>query len=719
MPLRNVQKVTAYLMASLGLALLAFSGELGPVGTMLTVAAFIASWWFEEPLIATKKWSQGWNTATLAVFVLQFIRWWTGVGFVTAAVQFAAFLQINKLFNRRSQSDYDHILVLSLIHLIGSSILFSDLEYAILFIFYVIITPWHLMLGQIRREVEAKYLEKKDAESIYNFRRVLKSKRLISGRLLIGTALLSLPVYVLTAVFFLTFPRIGFGLLAGQTGLSRQSVGFSDTIELGDLVPLADNPLAVARVEFEGKAPPMEVLRTIHWRATAYDRYDGKQWLRTLSYGSTVRLRGALYLLGDDGEAAPDLGRDYIAMDITLQPLYPRVLIVPQAAPYVEMTYKQPIRVIRQRLSWGPSSEIRYSDPFDAGLSYRVYVSRDGVMREPASPFGFDDTSGAGKLAPFLQVPTLSKRLTDLAAGFAAEYPDPSERALAIASWLSSSYGYTRSEYRAVGKAGDPVEAFLFSWKEGNCEYFSTAMVLLLRAGGIPARNVAGFIGGQWNGIGSYLMIREGDAHSWVEAYLPGRGWALFDPTPSSASPEFVTNAVLSKLLLFFDVVSLAWQKHVIAYDLSRQGKFMKAGYVKLLKWRNDFQGLRKGFIYRFTEPHKRLLLVLFMLVAWFLYFASLRKESILQAPAAYRQTVSVRKAMNLMSVLDRRLELLGLQRPPSRPPLRHGSMISPNMKDPATMLDIVRIYNEARFGSRILPPAEYRGLVQKIKALE
>jgi hypothetical protein len=383
------------------------------------------------------------------------------------------------------------------------------------------------------------------------------------------------------------------------------------------------------------------------------------------------------------------------------------------------MTYKQPIRMIRQRLTWGPSQEIRYSDPFDAGISYRVFMARDFAGLSMNLPFKFADKRFDEDLGNYLQVPHSSTAFQELTDDFAVRYPDPTLRAQAIESWLRSSFGYTRSEFRKVPKKKSPVDAFLFDWKEGNCEFFSTAMVLLLRNTGIPARNVAGFLGGQWNRIGNYLIIREGDAHSWVEAHLPDRGWVMFDPTPASSSPDFITNPFFTTLLQFFDVVSLAWQKHVIAYDLSRQSKFMKAGYDRFMKWRSSAGSLGRNVSYDFGSEHKRILIVLIMLVVWLVYFASIRKETMLAAPMLYRQSVSVRKAVNLLSILDRRLETLGLHRPPSRPPLKHGRFISTNMKDSASMLEIVEVYNETRFGSRMLPPQEYRDLVQRIKVLE
>lgn len=147
-------------------------------------------------------------------------------------------------------------------------------------------------------------------------------------------------------------------------------------------------------------------------------------------------------------------------------------------------------------------------------------------------------------------------------------------------------------------------------------------MVLLLRSGDIPARNAAGFLGGQWNKIGNYLIIREGDAHSWVEAYFPEHGWVIYDPTPASGSPEFVTNPYLSTMLQFFDIISLGWQKHVIAYDLSHQSKFLRTSYSKFMQYRRRMGGLGNKAEYRFGPEQKRLLIVLAMLIFWALFKA-------------------------------------------------------------------------------------------------
>src|SRR5699024_1231471 len=79
---------------------------------------------------------------------------------------------------------------------------------------------------------------------------------------------------------------------------------------------------------------------------------------------------------------------------------------------------------------------------------------------------------------------------------------------------------------------GEPVEDFLFNTQRGHCEYFASSAVLMLRSIGVPARMVNGFLGGTWNDVGDYLTVRQGDAHAWVEVFVPKLGWIPFDPTP-------------------------------------------------------------------------------------------------------------------------------------------------------------------------------------------
>src|SRR6185436_13828106 len=107
-------------------------------------------------------------------------------------------------------------------------------------------------------------------------------------------------------------------------------------------------------------------------------------------------------------------------------------------------------------------------------------------------------------------------------------------KAVRVEGYLRGKFEYTLSLTWDPGK--QPLSTFLFQQKKGHCEYFASAMAVLLRSVDVPTRLVNGFLMGEYNPIGDAYIVRESDAHSWVEVYLPGAGWTEFDPTPGSST---------------------------------------------------------------------------------------------------------------------------------------------------------------------------------------
>ena len=127
----------------------------------------------------------------------------------------------------------------------------------------------------------------------------------------------------------------------------------------------------------------------------------------------------------------------------------------------------------------------------------------------------------------------------------------------------------TRSNCR-ISETADPLAYFLFTRRKGHCEYFASAMAVMLRSLEIPARMATGFQSGVYNPVSDLWLVRASDAHSWVEAWIPGRGWTTFDPTPPDPNPPGF--ALLTRLTLYLDAAETFWQQWVVDYDLSRQG---------------------------------------------------------------------------------------------------------------------------------------------------
>jgi hypothetical protein len=120
------------------------------------------------------------------------------------------------------------------------------------------------------------------------------------------------------------------------------------------------------------------------------------------------------------------------------------------------------------------------------------------------------------------------------------------------------------------------LEDFLFENKAGHCEYFATAMVVLLREVGIPARIVNGFLGGEWNEHGKFFLVRESNAHSWVEVFFPKHGWVLFDPTPAG-DEGFLTRSRFSFITSYIDYLKYRWSRYVVDFNQKDQIRLLSS----------------------------------------------------------------------------------------------------------------------------------------------
>ena len=138
-----------------------------------------------------------------------------------------------------------------------------------------------------------------------------------------------------------------------------------------------------------------------------------------------------------------------------------------------------------------------------------------------------------------------------------------------------------------VGRDGDaPLEDFLFKYRSGHCELFASAMVLLLRSQGIHARLVTGFLGGELNRLG-YVVVRQGNAHAWVEAWIPGEGWRTFDPTPPSGRPAMAEQSFASLAGQLYDSLVFQWDRYVLTYGVEDQAEVVLRLWRQLHKlWR-------------------------------------------------------------------------------------------------------------------------------------
>src|SRR5207247_1026545 len=179
----------------------------------------------------------------------------------------------------------------------------------------------------------------------------------------------------------------------------------------------------------------------------------------------------------------------------------------------------------------------------------------------------------------YLQLPRdLDPRIADLARNITSKGSSTFDKASLVEAYLKRNYKYTLDLSWTPGP--QPVTTFLLAAKTGHCEYFASAMAILLRAAGIPTRLINGFLMGEYNPVGGDYIVREYDAHSWVEVYVPGRGWTEFDPTPPDPNHREMTLAL--QLSHYIDAIELFWNSYVIVYDSGSQLQLCRSAHGRL-----------------------------------------------------------------------------------------------------------------------------------------
>ena len=506
--------------------------------------------------------------------------------------------------------------------------------------------------------------------------------------LVVGTLL----TLVLAVPLFALLPRLGKPYLVGPgggAGGAMQSARFLEQIGM-DVIGRARSSRAVAlRLEYETPPPVGHEMR---FRAAVYNEYHGDGWSRG-------RVRTQRLARQRDGFFHVAEGQPRSWLGIWLEPTAGVGLVLPVEALRIDLAAPT------LHLDDGGLTHLQILHPDT--IRYRVGLSSSAGLHLGSGlppPFPVDEAARY----------EAGDRITALAAEVAGT-AETDEQARRVQAFLMREYSYSLD---LLGIRSDrPVEDFLFNWRRGHCEYFASSMVLMLRSLGIPARLVTGYLGAEYNPFEDYYMVRQSNAHAWVEAYLPDRGWTTFDPTPPSGLP--VSEKLGWSLLASqaYDYLLFRWDRYVLTF-----GFYDQLGIARRLVvfwsglWdgrgdREDTQRVSPAAEERLESPRREpdfswqpsavqvlpLALVL-ALAAWWTW----RHRPAFSGARAYRQ-------LRARSEKDLRLGLTS-----SVPPLELAARIARHRPVARLSADrLVDLYLQESFGGRELSDAERRELKQ------
>ncbi|GAB4281727.1 MAG: hypothetical protein Kow0029_26940 [Candidatus Rifleibacteriota bacterium] len=364
--------------------------------------------------------------------------------------------------------------------------------------------------------------------------------------------------FMLWLVFFYTVPRTESYGLASDTS-RRRLKGFSGNLKIGEGGLLEDNPAVVMRVKPTDRhgmsVSVLRRLRTKLLRGTTFATYSNGQWERNQIrryYVDLRKTRGEFELIHDF-----PAGKPLYQLEINLENIKPPVIFFPDQTVNAEFD--------ASFIAFESDGSTYF---LDKGTDRRRYLVR--LLLDPLEVQDslVKDITLTGSQRVYLSTANIEPRIKLLAGQIASGSETIHQRVEATMAYLLKNCSY--SLFENFGQDIDPVLHFLFYSKAGSCEHFASAMTLLLRCMGIPARPVNGYTMGDWNELGNFFTVRQRNAHTWVEVFFPKSGWVPFDPSPPDEfyEPEGEVGKLFKYLWEFYEG---QWFNYVYNFDYKTQ----------------------------------------------------------------------------------------------------------------------------------------------------
>ncbi len=700
-------------MIAVAMLALALAGGLHPALGLGFVVVMVAAWKLEGT-----KWQLSERMGLLIVLLsipLFFLDWQyqrlsgeapARVG-INALAHLIVFLSAIKLLQVKSDRDWVFLYLISFFEvLLAAGLSFSPVFFITftLYLLCALSTVIAFEIQKARRRVkvaETRLLVPPDSKV---FRRLADNRarrNLEAARLPFVTLSLLFLIFVLALPLFLVAPRAGSATITrGGAGLTN-FIGFSENVTLGEVGSLKQNSEVVMRVRVEGAGSEK---RDFKWRGIALDEFTGRGWRKSAEARRSKQEfpeRG-FFRLGTTNALQQITTQTVFLEPISSAVLFaaPRALAIQGDFPFIRVDAEGSIQ----------------SRPHDSDrLIYKVVSDTSEpvaeTLRQDTQPYSSE----------LDRYRTLQRSLDPRIEAYTnaivvnAHARNRYDRVKAIETELRSGYGYTL-EMKASGP--NPLSDFLFNVREGHCEYFSTAMAVMVRTLGMPARVVNGFLPGEYNEAAGAYTVRQSDAHSWVEVYFPETdSWITFDPTPAAGRLEPQRTGFTATIGKYAEALELMWYQYVVGYDKQEQRSLAISFNNRLSEFRrllaNAFAALSKA-----GPPAGRVLvgLVIIALIPLILIVASRvrrfgwRRALRLSSSQPVTSASPIEFYERLLAALARR----GIRRSPDQTPMEFASAF--NMIEAMT---ITNAYNRVRFGREQLSPSELREIERSLANLE
>lgn len=547
-------ELALYLLVLTGFATLASTGGLDTpsivlVGTALAVRGYFMA--KRRQVVISEQWTTPLTVAYFVFFAADYFVF--SRSFLPATIHLALFGVVVRMFALRKERDHITLAILAFLMVLASAVLTVDSVFLFSFAAFMMMAVATFVLMEMRRSGHAANILARHSNDPHEHRHLAFSL----ARVLPG---LMLMILIGAAVVFFLMPRMSAGYLGGYSFGTDFSSGFSDHVQLGQIGQIQQSNAVVMHIQIDGDTVGRYDL---HWRGVALSNFDGRTWSK--SSDAFILRKNADNSFVVPGLAGQNL-KSYVTPGMAReQMVHYRVLMEPIGT-NVFFLAAWPHRVSGDyHMLAADSAGAVYDFDVQRAIS-RYEADSDIATASPAELRGAGQIYSPQIASTYLRLPATDPRVPQLAAQITASAKTNYDKAAAVENYLRTRFGYTLQLPQTEVK--DPIANFLFVRKQGHCEYFASAMAVMLRTQGIPSRVVNGFRSDEFNDLTGNYVVRAKDAHAWVEAYFPGYGWQTFDPTPGGNAG---TPQGWGRLALYVDAMASFWRDWIVSYDTSHQ----------------------------------------------------------------------------------------------------------------------------------------------------
>jgi hypothetical protein len=618
---------------------------------------------------------------TLALSFMAFYPldyFYISAAFLPATVHFIFFLLVLKVLTARSNRDFMYLKLLAVLELLAAAILSTNLSFFAFLAFFLLFAIASFTSGEVRASTQRPRIV------------VRGGLRAFPRRLGVLGIFLFAGILTMTAALFFVLPRTARAAMERFVPQRYHLPGFANEVTLGQIGEIKQSSAPVMHIrKYTG-----EGMLDVRWRGTALAEFDGKRWFNTAGGDEKIPVPADHSVILQSRSRVRRGER--VAYRVQLSEIAPDTLFFAGTVQWISIN--APVLYLTR------GGSLRVSGIATSGLKYNASSVLEDEFSTPRNPpeslppFERDDLL----LLPDkldVRIPRLAREIIE---GSTAGWNSDDAKSRSIEKYLRRNYGYTLQLLPAT--VPDPLANFLFERRKGYCEYFASAMAVMLRTVGIPSRVVTGFSSGVYNPLTGWQVVRASDAHSWVEAWIPGHGWTTYDPTPPD--PGASQSALMARASLFFDAAEQFWQDWIMSYDLDRQivlaSRVQQSSRGVKLHWIEGAVGWLTGAARSSADYAPRAAAAMFVAIV-----------AVLLGPAAVRWWRGAMRVRRLKrgegeasdaTLLYRRmlglLERRGIQKPPWLTPSEFARVLPATELSPL-VADLTSAYVEFRFGGK------------------